>query len=254
MRLLLNHYKKLTYYGFRFRDENGENKSYFCKTAHVSAENMLRLYLDDLYKTEGNGYVSVISGNHDTERISYMLDESELRLAYAFLLTLPGVPFFYYGDEIAMRYIPQQSKEGGYHRTGSRTPMQWNTEEVNLGFSTADRKKLYLDVDRRADAPCAQQQMEEETSLLNLVRQLNQVRQANPDLQADGHLEVLHCSDDGVLCYKRGEHTAVLINPTDEPRTAPITVKKKIFEVGGSARKSGDVLKIAPQTAVIFTL
>ena len=247
---LLNHWKKLTYYGFRYRDESGENKSYFCKTAHVSAANMLRLYLDDLYKTEGNGYISVISGNHDTERISYMLDESELRLAYTFLLTLPGVPFFYYGDEIGMRYIPQQSKEGGFHRTGSRTPMQWDAEAVNLGFSTADVKKLYLDVDRQPNAPCAKQQMADGNSLLNLVRRLNEVRQSNPDLQADGHLEVLHCGDDGVLCYKRGKKTVVLINPTDEPRTAPVAVQNILLEVGNPSADGS----LAPQTAIIFTL
>ena len=249
---LLNHWKKLTYYAFRYRNEQGENKSYFCKTAHESAKDMLRLYLDDLYKTEGNGYISVVSGNHDTERISYMLDESELRLAYTFLLTLPGVPFFYYGDEIGMRYIPQQSKEGGFHRTGSRTPMQWNKEEVNLGFSTAEVKKLYLDVDRSEDAPCVKQQLADSNSLLNLVRRLNDVRQANPDLQSDGHLEVVHCSDDGVLCYKRGEHTFVIINPTDEVRTAPVAVGNKLFELG-KATTSGNVTTLAPQTAVIFT-
>ena len=259
---LLSHWKKLVHYAFRYTDEQGVNKSYFCKTAHVSAHEMLRQYLDELRQTQGNGYISVITGNHDTERISYMLDEHELRLAYTFLLTLPGVPFFYYGDEIAMRYLPQPSKEGGYNRTGSRTPMQWDSDAVNLGFSTADVKKLYLDVDRAPDAPCAKQQMADEHSLLNFVRKLNAIRQANPDLQADGQLEVLYCSDDGVLCYKRGEHTAVLINPTDEPRTAPVAVSKIILEVAtpgahGSvrcAKTNGNVTELAPQTAVIFTL
>ena len=214
---------------------------------------MLRIYLDDLRKTEGNGYISVISGNHDTERISYMLDESELRLAYTFLLTLPGVPFFYYGDEIGMRYLPQKSKEGGYNRTGSRTPMQWDATQPNLGFSTADVNKLYLDVDRAPDAPCAKQQMGDENSLLNLVRKLNGIRQANDDLQSDGHLQMLACTEDGVLCYKRGEHTAVIINPTDEQRTTPIAVEDKIFEIG-SAKFDGKTTTLAPQTAVIFKM
>lgn len=35
---------------------------------------------------------------------------------------LPGAPFIYYGDELGMRYRPLPSKEGGYTRTGSRTP------------------------------------------------------------------------------------------------------------------------------------
>ena len=250
---LLNHWQKLTYYGFRYRNEQGENKSYFCKSAHVSAKDMLSRYLDELRQIEGNGYISVISGNHDTERISYMLDESELRLAYVFLLTLPGVPFFYYGDEIGMRYIPQQSKEGGFHRTGSRTPMQWDSEKPNLGFSTAEASKLYLDVDREPNAPCARQQMEDDRSLWNLVRRLNEIRQAHPELQSDAQLNVICCSGDGVLCYQRGDSIAVAFNPTDEQRAISTVIENKLLEVGSSS-VDGNQTILAPQTAVIFTL
>ena len=59
---------------------------------------------------------------------------SSTKLAYAFIFTLPGVPFLYYGDEIGMRYLDVPTKEGGYFRTGSRTPMQWN-DKKNHGFS-----------------------------------------------------------------------------------------------------------------------
>ena len=250
---LLNHWRKLSYYGFRYVDENGVNKSYFCKTAHVSAKDMLETYLDELYQTEGNGYISVISGNHDTERISYTLDESELRLAYTFLLTLPGAPFFYYGDEIAMRYLPQPSKEGGFHRTGTRTPMQWDKTQPNLGFSTAEKRKLYLDVDRSDDAPCAKQQMEDPTSLWNLVRTLNRIRQTHVDLQSDAHLRLLRCSVDGVMCYQRGETIGVAFNPTDEERKLTLEIGEKIFEIG-SATVCGKSTVLAPQTAVIYKL
>ena len=250
---LLNHWRKLSYYAFRYRDDNGVNRSYFCKTAHVSAKDMLSLYLDELRLTEGNGYISVISGNHDTERISYMLDVSELRLAYTFLLTLPGVPFFYYGDEIGMRYIPQASKEGGFHRTGSRTPMQWDSSQANLGFSTAEKRKLYLDIDRSSDAPCARQQMEDKNSLWNLVRTLNAIRLTHVDLQSDATLRLLSCTDDGVLCYQRGETIGVAINPTDEQRTLALSVGNKLLEIG-SATPSGKTTVLAPQTAVIFEL
>lgn len=249
---LLNHWYKLTYYAFRCRDEQGANKSYFCKTAHVSASDMLARYLDELREIQGNGYISVVSGNHDTERISYMLDESELRLAYVFLLTLPGVPFFYYGDEIGMRYIPQRSKEGGFHRTGSRTPMQWDRSAPNCGFSTAPADKLYLDVDRSPDAPCAACQIERSDSLWNLVRRLNELRANFADLQADGGMEVAQCSDDGVLCYLRG-NLAVAFNPTDGERTLTMPLGDILLQVGG-AESDGTRTLLAPQTAVIFKL
>ena len=250
---LLNHWRKLSYYAFRHVDDNGVNKSYFCKTAHVSAKEVLETYLDELKQTEGNGYISIISGNHDTERISYLLTESELRLAYTFILTLPGVPFFYYGDEIAMRYIPQPSKEGGFHRTGSRTPMQWDTNQPNLGFSTAEKRKLYLDVDRCDGAPCAKQQMEDPSSLWNLVRKLNELRDSHVDLQSDAQLRLLQCSADGVLCYQRGDSLGVAFNPTDEIRTLTLPIGDKLLQIG-SATLNGNNTILAPQTAVIFKL
>ena len=48
---------------------------------------------------------------------------------------MPGIPFVYYGDEIGMEYIPDMpSKEGGFTRKGSRTPMQLKKGK-NGGFS-----------------------------------------------------------------------------------------------------------------------
>lgn len=249
---VLNHYRNMSYYAFRCV-ENGENKSYFCKTAHVSAKNMLKRYLDEYVQTRGNGYISVISGNHDTERISYTLDESELRLAYTMLLTLPGVPFFYYGDEIGMRYIPQTSKEGGYQRTGSRTPMQWDNRAKNLGFSSAEADMLYLDVDRAPDAPCAVQQMQREDSLLNWVRALNNLRQSRTELQSDAELDVAVCDDNGVLCYKRGGRIAAAFNPADKSQTLPLPLGKVLLQTG-SADSDGDKTVLGPQTAVVFEL
>lgn len=248
---LLNDYKKFSYYAFRCV-EGGKNKSYFCKSAHVTAKNMLKTYLPDVYGSWGNGYVSVISGNHDTARIAHTLDESELKLAYTFILTQPGVPFFYYGDEIAMRYLPQVSKEGGYNRTGARTPMQWDSSEKNLGFSTAEREKLYLDVDRSADAPCVEQQLQKQDSLLNTVKALNALRAANDDLLADGELSQVTALDNGTLFYKRGKNTYVAFNPKDKAAVVPLKLGKVLFCIG-KATPRGDKTLLSAQTAVVFT-
>lgn len=85
---------------------------------------------------------------------------------------MPGVPFLYYGDEIGMRYQGQlTSKEGGFSRTGSRTPMQW-TNSKNLGFSVADEDKLYLPVDKSPDAPTVENQQNNPDSIFNTVKDI----------------------------------------------------------------------------------
>ncbi len=249
---LLHHGDKLTDYAFYRQNEQGSS-AYFCKTAHVSARDMLRRYVEELNATKDNGYICVISGNHDVVRLSNFLDDSELPLAFVFLLTLPGAPFVYYGDEIGMRYIPQPSKEGGYHRTGSRTPMQWDSAQTNAGFSVADRKKLYLDIDRTDNAPCVRDQMQRQNSLWQVVRALNNLRHEIPCLQADASFEVLECGDGGVLCYARGGGIAVAFNPTDTQQTMNTIVSDKIFELGSATVQNG-VTVLAPQTAVIFRI
>ena len=85
-------------------------------------------------------------------RMRDTLTTDEMKLAFTFLLTMPGCPFIYYGDEIGMRYMHGlKSKEGGYERTGSRTPMQWSCA-TNAGFSAARPDDLYLPIDATASA------------------------------------------------------------------------------------------------------
>ncbi len=67
-------------------------------------------------------------------------NRAEVELIHALVLSLPGSPCLYYGDEIGMGdniWLPD--------RDASRTPMQW-TPDRNAGFSTADPGKLYLPV------------------------------------------------------------------------------------------------------------
>lgn len=120
------------------------------------------------------------------------LDNRAIRLAYTTILTLPGVPFIYYGDEIGMRYIEGlPSKEGGYHRTGARTPMQWSGGK-SLGFSTADSDKLYLPVDPSEDAPTVENQSGADGSIYETVKEVIRLRRANEDLGPDGDFEVVY--------------------------------------------------------------
>ena len=146
-----------------------------------------------------NGYISMISGNHDCPRIATMNEGEKLRVFYMMMYTLPGVPFLYYGDEIGMKHRNLNSKDGGYQRTGDRTPMQWDNSK-NRGFSTTDGE-LYLPVD---DEECnVEEQTKDPNSLLNYIKGITRMRKSFKSL-ANNNIR-FEDRDDKVIVYERDE-------------------------------------------------
>ena len=244
---LMRDYQK----GFSVASE-AEDNSYFKKDAK---DRDIRRFLDQYeawYRdTRDIGYISMLTCNHDTVRPRFNLDADELKLAYAFLFTMPGVPFLYYGDEIGMRYLDLPTKEGGYFRTGSRTPMQWD-DTKNLGFSTGCADALYLPVDPAADAPTVAAQEDDPDSLLNTVRALLKLRHAEPDLQADAEYETL-CDQKGKpFVYRRGS-LIVAVNPSGEALSveAPVAGKAPICTLGRADVKGGELI-LGAQSFVVL--
>ena len=184
-----------TAYSSLFRYEKGRNTftmnghSYFAKDGKGNINEYLDRFLYDLKESKGKGYIGHITGNHDMQRLAYKRTPEETKAALTFLFTMPGVPFVYYGDEIGMDYIEGlPSKEGGYIRTGSRTPMQWN-DCKNHGFSESDTP--YLPTDSREGAPTVQSQEKDENSILNFVKKLIKLHKETPALHAEGEFNIL---------------------------------------------------------------
>jgi len=233
-----------------FKDENN---SYFKKNSKGNIKKFLDQYLPWYEATKNDGFMSLITGNHDTPRISYGLDERELALAYAFIFTMPGVPFLYYGDEIGMRYLYNlPTKEGGYSRTGSRTPMQWSPGG-GMGFSAAPAEKLYLPVDPDAYAPDVQTQEKNPMSLLNTVKALLRLRRDNEDLGSKPNLEVLSSggaeSGDRSFIYRRGAFV-IAVNPGADAVQLHVTVEgtpSLVYSFGGCGFENG-YIKLEPQS------
>ncbi len=184
--------------------EQGEN--YFSQNGKGSIKECLA-ECDKIYKAiDGKGVFSIPSGSHDQIRLAKDMQESDLRAAFAFMLTFKHVPMIYYGDELGMDYLPNINREGGYIRTGSRTPMQW-TNGKNRGFSETDGE-LYLPVNAD-EKQSVETQRADENSLLNLIRRLIALRKEYACLRFDGSLKVL--ADEYPLIYERSDGKTTLL-------------------------------------------
>lgn len=208
-------------YNELFRKEAGTNifksqgHSFFRREGLGEAVTFFDYFLENLEATEGKGYISVVTGNHDLPRVSMGRDFEELKVVFAFILALPGVPLIYYGDEIGMPYSELPNKDGGYRRTGARTPMQW-ADGPNAGFSEGEGE-LYLPVHENYARVNVQAQQQEEGSLLCTVQELVAVKRAYPELFACGNtFEVI--SDTYPLVIRRKAQDSQLvcmINPSE---------------------------------------
>jgi len=153
------------------------------------------------------GYATFLT-NHDQNRVmdEFSQDLGKAKLAATVLLTLPGVPFVYYGEEIGM--------------TGSkpdeliRTPMQWSADE-HAGFSTSPPGEP---VNWGYEEKNVEGQSADPDSLLNHYRQLVALRNARPELRR-GDFFAVQSADRAVYAFLR--HTSdgqilVVVNFDDQ--------------------------------------
>jgi len=124
----------------------------------------------------------------------------QMELFYGLLLSLPGTPILYYGDEIGMGdniYLGD--------RDGVRTPMQWNGDR-NGGFSKADFARLYLpplmDPVYGYQALNVEAEQRSPSSMLHWLRRFMAVRHRHA-VFGDGGFEVLDASNPSVFAFLR---------------------------------------------------
>ncbi|MEU8005461.1 maltose alpha-D-glucosyltransferase [Catellatospora sp. NPDC049111] len=127
-------------------------------------------------------------------------DRNQIELFTSLLLSLPGSPVVYYGDEIGMGDNIWLGD-----RDSVRTPMQW-TADRNGGFSTTDPGRLYLPANMGPvygyQAINVEQQMEQPASLLQWTRRMIALRKQHPAL-ALGTYEDVDAANPAVLAFLR---------------------------------------------------
>ncbi len=133
----------------------------------------------------------------------------KIELMNGLLLSLPGTPVIYYGDEIGMGdniYLGD--------RNGVRTPMQWDGER-NAGFSSANPQRLYLpliiDPEFHYQIVNVEQQQANVYSLLWWMKHLFALRKAHQAF-GRGTLEMLTPDNPKTLAFlRRGEDETILV-------------------------------------------
>jgi alpha-amylase len=139
--------------------------------------------------------------NHDQVRTLTVLggDVERNKLAVTMLLTLPGLPFVYYGEEIGMT--------GNKPDERLRTPMQWSGAP-NGGFTTG---KPWALLQRGWQSATVEAQEADSSSLLALHRRLIHLRDANEAL-GSGELIPMTTTNDGIAAYlRRGPGASALV-------------------------------------------
>lgn len=210
---------------WRIGNGMSEGHSFFDSEGKGDVSRFLNQYLPELGATRAEGYICLPLGNHDIARLNNRRSTDDLEMIMAFGLTMPGVPFIYYGNEIGMRQLDGLPQiEGAYKpRAGARTPMQWSRGK-NLGFSTADPARLYLPVDSAADAPTVATEESDPASLLNRVRRLIQLKHSERTLAAYAEFIPLFAEADTYpLVYARtsgDEFLLAVFNPAARSASA----------------------------------
>lgn len=150
-------------------------------------------------------------------RLAPMLrnDRRKIELLNAVILSLPGAPVIYYGDEIGMGDIHTLDD-----RDGVRTPMQWDGSPSG-GWSTADPDDFYLPVvTGEKYGPAAvnvADQMEDPSSLLWFMRDILSTRRATPELFEADYAR-LDAGSNAVLAYAR-DAVHVFANFSGQPHS-----------------------------------
>lgn len=256
-----SHYLEL----FRGSEERPKDQKamhpYFSREGKGDAKAFFDTYVKNRAISEaGGGLMCVPSGNHDMIRMARTLDAEEMKIAFAFILSMPGAPFIYYGDEIGMKYVEGlASVEGGYHRTGSRSPMAWD-KTANAGFSAAPAQALYIKQDESKASINVETEEADKGSLLNTVKALIALRRAHSALMNGGGFELLQCEERAYpIVYRRtasdgGKAVYVVINPSGKAASihAAIPDSAHIIYAAGGAAGLERLGERAPAASAVF--
>lgn len=199
----------------------------------------------------GNFTDAIFLTNHDQNRVMSQLENQpdHAAMAAAMLLTLPGNPFIYYGEEIGLLGVKPDE--------GIREPMKWTPDGGDAGQTSWEPGSNNA-ANPGADVESQQKRMD---SLLVRYRELIQLREEVPALR-DGDIRDYPSGNGGIMAYERitaGQQILVIHNLTGSAQTMQlhtgtggITYAGILRSVGGKAALGSGGLTLPAYTTVIL--
>jgi maltose alpha-D-glucosyltransferase/alpha-amylase len=187
-------------------------------------------------------------------RLSPLLggDRRKIELLNAVLMSLPGSPIIYYGDELGLidgviapgdEQDPWGIRYPDLNRDTCRTPMQWTLDD-GMGF-TPSGVKPWLPFAHPGNSVATQ--LDDPGSTLSLYRRLLTLRHEIAEL-ALGDIEMLESNTNEVLAYKRslsGRTSYVAVNFSNESK--PVKFPREVHQV-----LSTSTVRIEPFTSILL--
>lgn len=183
--------------------------------------------------------------NHDQNRVMSFLenDEKKARLAASILLTLPGAPYIYYGEEIGMRGMKPDEL--------IREPMPWGKNDPT--------RPTWMELVYNTDETITpvDEQIEDPSSIYHHYRSLIHFRRQS-EVMTYGTAAEVNLHDEQVLAYKRSlENTTWLVlhnlGITDKSISLPEGFSEVLFTTSPGTAQKGDSLLLPPLETVVLS-
>jgi alpha-glucosidase len=224
-------------------------------------------FIDEFDKLVGYDYFpTFVLGNHDQPRIATKLGEDNARTAAMLQLTLRGMPFIYYGEELGMENVqipdekvkdPMAVNLKGYYfgRDPVRTPMQWDGSEFG-GFSKVEP---WLPLEKEFRQRNVHTEEKDKKSFLNLYKSLIHLRKTRVSLSAGKYLPLDFKNKNvvGFIRQKSSEKTLVLANFSKAPQEVELpngrwkTILSTKMDIKG--RTEGNHVNLYSSEGIILT-
>jgi alpha-glucosidase len=207
----------------------------------------VKIQMDYYYENvPSEGVPNTVNGNHDNSRLASRLGDAAARAAAVKNLMSKGMCIIYNGEELGLHdaYVPpERIQDPNGLRDMARTPIIWDDEKPNGGFSHADPDKTWLPWNEADKHLSVTKQQNDPHSSFALYKAAIKLR-SEVNAIRDGDYVSLHTDNDQVLAFgRKAGHDQSIILINFSPYIQHVNISGQPFSLGKSVLSSVDVTR-----------